>query len=351
MRYNHGRACRLTTLTGSAALRTVCAGNNLQQLYSLSPDRLGFRVSAGKLTRRTVGAVCVSRIEIRQQPMSDAPGAKSRGYSKMPNAVIDTHLARIGPYCFAIYACMERFSTADRRCWPSLARLEDLTGISRPTLVKYLKNMHEARMFTTEGGSGKRVIYTLLPPSDWLTSLTSQSGELVKEVNRTSKAALPELVNDVSSTGKRALPPSEKDLKKKTQGRRPITKTPRAAGAGPCTAPTWAAYREAFVARYLGAEPARNATTNAQMAAFVRRLGAETAPLVARFYVEHNNRYYVQKRHSVGAMLHDAESLLTDFQTGHRTTETAARQDDRLEAQSQVWQGLLMQAECDRNAR
>lgn len=109
---------------------------------------------------------------------------------------------------------------------------------------------------------------------------------------------------------------------------------------GPSAA-TWAAYAEAHEARY-GVPPVRNARVNAQVAQVVSRLGAEEAPEVARFFVEHNAGWYVTKGHPIGALLADAEKLRTEWATGRRITRGDARnaevvdemraQSDRIEA-------------------
>lgn len=94
---------------------------------------------------------------------------------------------------------------------------------------------------------------------------------------------------------------------------------------------TWAAYAGAYENRH-GVPPVRNATTNGQIARLVDRLGAEEAPQVAAFYVNHNNQYYVAKGHSVGLLLQDAEKLRTEWATGRKVTQTSARQMDKTQS-------------------
>ena len=106
------------------------------------------------------------------------------------------------------------------------------------------------------------------------------------------------------------------------------------------TATVWAAYAVAYHDRY-GVEPVRNATVNGQLVQVVKRVGAYDAPHVARYYVQSNAAYYVRNGHSVGGLLHDAEKLRTEWATGSRMTETAARQADQHDAQAQVWDRLL----------
>lgn len=95
-------------------------------------------------------------------------------------------------------------------------------------------------------------------------------------------------------------------------------------------ADTWKAYSDAFFARY-ETEPVRNAKVNGQIAQLVARLGAEEAPQVARFFLGHNDLYYVRKTHSVDLLLHDCESLRTQWANGRAMTTAAARQIERTQ--------------------
>ena len=108
-------------------------------------------------------------------------------------------------------------------------------------------------------------------------------------------------------------------------------------------AETWNAYCEAYRARYQ-VDPVRNATTNAQMANFVSRLGIEEAPHVARFYVAHNKAWYVQQSHAIGPMLSDAEGLRTQWATGNRVTAARAQQMDRTQTNGDVFAELIAEA-------
>lgn len=102
------------------------------------------------------------------------------------------------------------------------------------------------------------------------------------------------------------------------------------------TAATWVAYTAAYKLRY-GVEPVRNATVNSKMAQFVERIGVEESPLVAAFFVQHDSVWYVQKQHSVGILLSEAEPLRTQWVTGKKVTVTDARQRDRTQANIDGW--------------
>jgi hypothetical protein len=81
------------------------------------------------------------------------------------------------------------------------------------------------------------------------------------------------------------------------------------------TAETWDAYSAAYEARY-GVHPVRNATVNGQLANLVGQLGAEEAPQVAAFYVNHEDPFYLKKAHPVGLLLGDAQKLRMEWKTG-----------------------------------
>lgn len=113
-----------------------------------------------------------------------------------------------------------------------------------------------------------------------------------------------------------------------------------AAAAESETGPTWAAYAEAYRQRY-GVDPVRNAKVNSQLGQFVKRVPAADAPAIAAFYVRHPRRQYVEKQHSVGLMLIDAEGLATQWRTNHQVTSAEAAQTDKTAAQGSQVQRLL----------
>lgn len=100
--------------------------------------------------------------------------------------------------------------------------------------------------------------------------------------------------------------------------------------------PTWEAYRAAYLKRY-GEPPVRNASVNSKIKQFVNRIGAEEAPLVAEFYLTHNDRFYVQTMHTAGSLLRDAEKLRTEWATGNKMLGTIAIQAERIQHNSDVW--------------
>jgi len=90
----------------------------------------------------------------------------------------------------------------------------------------------------------------------------------------------------------------------------------------------WQSYRDAFVKRW-NLEPKRNATVNGQVAQLVKRLGAEDAVAVVKFYVEHNKSFYLQNTHAFGYCLKDAETLYTQMKRNQPITQTHIRQYEK----------------------
>lgn len=89
----------------------------------------------------------------------------------------------------------------------------------------------------------------------------------------------------------------------------------------------WNAYREAFRARY-GVEPVRNAKVNGQCAQIYKRLGADAVEVV-KFYLSHNDGYYLRNQHPLGGLLTGAEGLHTQWQRGTPVTAAQVRQVEK----------------------
>ena len=109
------------------------------------------------------------------------------------------------------------------------------------------------------------------------------------------------------------------------------------------TADTWTAYAAAYELRY-GTEPVRNASVNAKLSQFVGRVGGDEAPLIAAWFLNHRNSFYVQSGHSVGVLLRDCEKLRTEWATGRQVTQTQAIQGDRTQTNANAFAGLLAEA-------
>lgn len=73
--------------------------------------------------------------------------------------------------------------------WPSLSTIQGETGLSRPTVVKYLADLEKNGWLVKDSSKHKSMTYIAVLPQ--------RINQLVKELNQTSKGDLPALVNDV----------------------------------------------------------------------------------------------------------------------------------------------------------
>lgn len=110
------------------------------------------------------------------------------------------------------------------------------------------------------------------------------------------------------------------------------------------SAKTWDAYSVAYANRY-GVDPTRNAKTNSLLCQLVDRLGDIEAPHVAGFYLGHSATLYVRSKHCVDLLVRDAEGLRTEWATNTKVTDTKARQADRTQANGEVWNKLISEAD------
>ena len=94
---------------------------------------------------------------------------------------------------------------------------------------------------------------------------------------------------------------------------------------------TWQAYAAAYEKRY-GVAPMRNAQANGIIAKFVKAVGQDDAPRIARFYVNMNTEFYVRKLHDLKSLGGDAQSIRTQWATNRTVSATQARQADIVQA-------------------
>lgn len=106
------------------------------------------------------------------------------------------------------------------------------------------------------------------------------------------------------------------------------------------------AYALAYMHRYSVA-PVADAKVRGQFATLVKRLGAD-AVAVSGFYPTHTGALYVRSGHTVDLLLRDCPKLRTEWATGRKITDTAARQQDRASTTADAARELI---EEGRNAR
>jgi hypothetical protein len=128
------------------------------------------------------------------------------------------------------------------------------------------------------------------------------------------------------------------DVGSSTAKQTSITKTRNSAPSA--TALVARAFGDAFFQRY-GTDFPTSAKSNGQFRALVARIGKDDAPHVAAFYVKHNARWYVERGHSPGCLLIDAEKLRTEWATGREMTSTKALQIDRTQTRASAFDRFL----------
>lgn len=106
---------------------------------------------------------------------------------------------------------------------------------------------------------------------------------------------------------------------------------------------TWESYRDAYEQRYgPGTAPPRNAKVNAQVKTFVQHLGREEAPQIARWYVERcADRFAVVRRHELGLLVSQWQSMRTQWLTGQVATMTEATRAERTAANVSAYHGAV----------
>lgn len=110
----------------------------------------------------------------------------------------------------------------------------------------------------------------------------------------------------------------------------------------------WESYSHSYMQRY-GIEPVRNAKVNGQLGQFIQRVPKDEAPMIAAFYVTHNNSFYVQNGHAIGLMLRDAEKIRTEWARGQQITATHARQEDQKQSNMTAVQSAIAKDKARRN--
>lgn len=124
------------------------------------------------------------------------------GFLMLQNEVLDRYGHIIGPNGIAVYCALCRFASREGTSFPSLHKIAVLTGMSRPTVVKYLKVLKEHGLISietrkTDAGDSDSNWYTIKNAS--VSEVVNVVNHLVKDVDHGSKAGLLGVVNDVNS--------------------------------------------------------------------------------------------------------------------------------------------------------
>jgi len=106
------------------------------------------------------------------------------------------------------------------------------------------------------------------------------------------------------------------------------SRKPRKAPEPTRVALAWRAYCEAIAERYPGEDPVWNPKMGGIFGNLVKQLGDAAAP-VAVFYVKHNHRTYIEKKHVPEYLILNATTLHREWQAGEAMTATRAQQAER----------------------
>ncbi len=235
----------------------------------------------------------------------------------------------------------------------TMTQLAELTGLTRAHCSETVRALGQKNVILIRDGEHGKVLALSKNYRNWNFTErpetgTSRNGTRPETGSRGSQngiLSVPKRDPERPETGSTIDNPKRQPQKTTPIGTSSEATLPQKvceAPAVPATAPTWAAYSDAYRNRY-GVEPVRNAKVNGMLAQFVRRVPAAEAPDIAAYYVRHPGAYYVQRMHAVDALLRDAEKLRTEWATGRRTTQAAARQSDRLAKDAEEWEAIAAQ--------
>lgn len=91
---------------------------------------------------------------------------------------------------------------------------------------------------------------------------------------------------------------------------------------------TWDAYATAIKERY-GVLPLHDATNRALIKRLCQRTGKDT-PDIVKWYVQHNDRWFVQNGHSLQVLLARLDGIYVQWKTGRPITQRTAQTVERV---------------------
>lgn len=184
----------------------------------------------------------------------------------------------------------------------------------------------------------------LSPVTNQVRGVTSEASGVTNQVVRGDTAVTPSTIDPPKNHQRTIVPspPAPARTSKKAGSTSDETGLQAACRA------TWAAYSEAYEQRH-GAKPIRNAKVNATVKAFVRRIGFDESPEVARFYVDRvADRLVLQRMHDTGLLLSGAEGYRTQWASGRMPVDPLNKQaalEARNRAVADAWEPPEVRAE------
>lgn len=81
---------------------------------------------------------------------------KAPGWFAVRKDIFDDRAATMGPFGFTVYCALLRHADEKGRCWPSLARLSKITGISRVKIIGTLRALQGLGFVTKKASADHR---------------------------------------------------------------------------------------------------------------------------------------------------------------------------------------------------
>lgn len=232
----------------------------------------------------------------------------------------------------AYNGCMNRLSLSSA-VWsdPRFASLQEATGWGRAQTIGTLVVLWDATRQKDRGtlvshdGMMRAVLGAWAEKERTLAALL-EAGYVVPAEGHPDKYVLPDNASYFEHVRTFQHAGSKGGMATAAKAKKAVKRAPKPAADPQCGA-AWAAYADAYQARYR-VPPVRNAKVNALIKQFVARVGAQ-AGAVLRFYVQHNDGQYVQSQHNLSLAVRDAEGLCTQHQRGQAVTRASVYQTEK----------------------
>jgi hypothetical protein len=236
--------------------------------------------------------------------------------------------------------------------------LADLTGAAINTIKEHLRYLKNTGRITIESDA-RGTIVTILnwyeyqakwadeaeeanPPANTSTNTPSDTAidtppdtasHTQHETSGDTKAdhllnEVPFTSYDLPPTSSQGSPEGAPQSEVPPKGKRRRTTQPKEPAK---TAAIWEAYCEEYETRHK-VLPLDGAPIRGQMAQLLNRVPAAEVPGLVRFYVQHNDAFYVKNKHSFGLCLRDAQKLYTEWKTGNITTTAQAQAGEKYDS-------------------
>ena len=318
-------------------------------------------------------------IPINEQEMGEMGKKKEKSnFFQCQNELVDELLMHLSGAELKCYLVISRKTTGWNKKHDriSISQFMQLTGLSNKAVISACQKLESIGLIDSEKLENNTKIYSLTyEESSQVISKVKQatyeessqqpvkkvhkgceesSQQPVKKVhtqntlskytiqNTLSKDSCSDVANAIAASDCESVDSEKTGLAqttvaKKTQPTKKPKPTPEESEANKLT---WTAYSTAYKNRY-SVEPLRNAQVNGIISKFVKLVGADDAPHIARFFINISNQFYVQKLHDVKLLLSDAQAIRTQWLTKRTVSATQARQADTVQAAQSSVDGVL----------